>query len=145
VFKLCPGIVVLTCVCYGMKGMGEHGVGIGKKKYLVEELGQGTVNLMKTIKRDVDPLGLFNPRWAGPLEATAETTYQTLTCPPDSPNPPDSLFTLMTACAPLYVSACHPQPLSLFRMPLYFTPTHTVFCMPPLFLSFMCTPHSLSL
>ena len=44
-----------------MKGTGEHGVGIGKKKYLVEELGEGTVNLMKTIKKAVDPLGLFNP------------------------------------------------------------------------------------
>ncbi|RDB30391.1 D-lactate dehydrogenase [cytochrome], mitochondrial [Hypsizygus marmoreus] len=40
---------------------GEHGVGIGKKKYLVEELGVGTVELMKTIKRAIDPLGLFNP------------------------------------------------------------------------------------
>ncbi|KAK2462670.1 hypothetical protein APHAL10511_005286 [Amanita phalloides] len=40
---------------------GEHGVGIGKKKYLVEELGEGTVGLMKTIKKAVDPLGLFNP------------------------------------------------------------------------------------
>lgn len=42
-------------------GTGEHGVGIGKKKYLVEELGQGTVDLMKTVKRAIDPLGLFNP------------------------------------------------------------------------------------
>ncbi|ESK96801.1 fad-binding [Moniliophthora roreri MCA 2997] len=40
---------------------GEHGVGIGKKEYLVEELGQGTVNLMKDIKRTLDPLNLFNP------------------------------------------------------------------------------------
>ncbi|GLB38819.1 putative FAD linked oxidases, C-terminal domain [Lyophyllum shimeji] len=40
---------------------GEHGVGVGKKKYLVEELGAGTVELMKTIKRTIDPLGLFNP------------------------------------------------------------------------------------
>ncbi|RDB27372.1 D-lactate dehydrogenase [cytochrome], mitochondrial [Hypsizygus marmoreus] len=40
---------------------GEHGVGIGKKEYLVEELGIGTVELMKTIKRAIDPLGLFNP------------------------------------------------------------------------------------
>ncbi|KDR83282.1 hypothetical protein GALMADRAFT_206873 [Galerina marginata CBS 339.88] len=40
---------------------GEHGVGIGKKEYLVEELGEGTVELMKTIKRTIDPLGLFNP------------------------------------------------------------------------------------
>ncbi|KAF8908830.1 FAD-linked oxidase-like protein [Mucidula mucida] len=40
---------------------GEHGVGMGKKRYLVEELGEGTVELMKTLKRAVDPLGLFNP------------------------------------------------------------------------------------
>lgn len=29
---------------------GEHGVGIGKKEYLYEELGVGTVDLMKKIK-----------------------------------------------------------------------------------------------
>lgn len=40
---------------------GEHGVGIGKKEYLVEELGEGTVQLMKTIKKTLDPLNLFNP------------------------------------------------------------------------------------
>ncbi|KAF8964963.1 FAD-linked oxidase-like protein [Flammula alnicola] len=40
---------------------GEHGVGLGKKQYLTEELGQGTVDLMKTVKRSIDPLGLFNP------------------------------------------------------------------------------------
>ncbi|KAK0243109.1 FAD-linked oxidase-like protein [Armillaria nabsnona] len=40
---------------------GEHGVGIGKRDYLIEELGEGTVELMKTIKRAIDPLGIFNP------------------------------------------------------------------------------------
>ncbi|KAF9072857.1 D-lactate dehydrogenase cytochrome oxidoreductase [Rhodocollybia butyracea] len=40
---------------------GEHGVGIGKKEYLVEELGEGTVELMKTIKKAVDPMNLCNP------------------------------------------------------------------------------------
>ncbi|KAJ7680890.1 FAD-linked oxidase-like protein [Mycena polygramma] len=40
---------------------GEHGVGVGKKKYLAEELGPGTVALMKKIKRTMDPHGLFNP------------------------------------------------------------------------------------
>jgi FAD/FMN-containing dehydrogenase len=40
---------------------GEHGVGVGKKKYLEEELGSGTVELMKKIKRTIDPLNLFNP------------------------------------------------------------------------------------
>ncbi len=43
------------------EGTGEHGVGIGKKDYLIEELGEGTVELMKTIKRAIDPLGIFNP------------------------------------------------------------------------------------
>jgi D-lactate dehydrogenase (cytochrome) len=40
---------------------GEHGVGVGKKEYLVEELGEGTVELMKAIKKAIDPLELFNP------------------------------------------------------------------------------------
>ncbi len=40
---------------------GEHGVGIGKRDYLYEELGEGTVELMKTIKKAIDPLNLFNP------------------------------------------------------------------------------------
>ncbi|PCH37975.1 hypothetical protein WOLCODRAFT_135969 [Wolfiporia cocos MD-104 SS10] len=40
---------------------GEHGVGIGKRSYLVDELGEGTVELMKTIKRAIDPYNLFNP------------------------------------------------------------------------------------
>lgn len=40
---------------------GEHGVGIGKKDYLAEELGEGTVELMRKIKQAVDPDNLFNP------------------------------------------------------------------------------------
>ncbi|TBU40063.1 FAD-linked oxidase-like protein [Dichomitus squalens] len=40
---------------------GEHGVGMGKREYLVEELGEGTVDLMKTIKKTIDPYNLFNP------------------------------------------------------------------------------------
>ena len=59
--RVCVSWYARADLCYGMEGTGEHGVGIGKKKYLVEELGEGTVNLMKTIKKAVDPLGLFNP------------------------------------------------------------------------------------
>jgi len=40
---------------------GEHGIGFGKKEFLVEELGAGTVRLMRTVKNAIDPLNLFNP------------------------------------------------------------------------------------
>ena len=48
-------------ILIALRGTGEHGVGLGKKEYLVEELGPGTVELMKTIKRTLDPHNLFNP------------------------------------------------------------------------------------
>jgi len=40
---------------------GEHGIGIGKQHWLVEELGDGTVEVMRTLKRAMDPHDLFNP------------------------------------------------------------------------------------
>jgi D-lactate dehydrogenase (cytochrome) len=55
-----PHALDLVLILWSL-GTGEHGVGIGKKEFLIEELGEGTVNLMKTIKRAVDPLWLFNP------------------------------------------------------------------------------------
>ena len=39
---------------------GEHGVGQGKKQYLVDELGP-TVDFMKLIKEELDPKGIMNP------------------------------------------------------------------------------------
>jgi hypothetical protein len=53
--------LALTTFMRFIPGTGEHGVGIGKKEFLVEELGEGTVGLMKTIKRAIDPLGIMNP------------------------------------------------------------------------------------
>ena len=47
--------------CIHYTGTGEHGVGVGKKDFLIQELGEGTVEFMKTIKRAVDPHGLLNP------------------------------------------------------------------------------------
>ncbi|WWC87475.1 uncharacterized protein L201_002364 [Kwoniella dendrophila CBS 6074] len=40
---------------------GEHGVGVGKIEYLPTELGEGTVNLMETVKRTLDPHNILNP------------------------------------------------------------------------------------
>ncbi|KAJ8517444.1 hypothetical protein ONZ45_g5394 [Pleurotus djamor] len=51
---------------------GEHGVGVGKKEYLVDELGPGTVELMKTVKKAIDPHNLFNPGKLYPESRTSE-------------------------------------------------------------------------
>eukprot|EP00177_Eucheuma_denticulatum_P002622 GFKZ01004706.1.p2 GENE.GFKZ01004706.1~~GFKZ01004706.1.p2 ORF type:complete len:554 (+),score=87.48 GFKZ01004706.1:432-2093(+) len=40
---------------------GEHGVGIGKKEYLIPEMGENAVELMKTVKRALDPKNILNP------------------------------------------------------------------------------------
>lgn len=40
---------------------GEHGIGVGKIPYLIRELGGEAVDLMRSIKKAVDPLGLMNP------------------------------------------------------------------------------------
>jgi len=40
---------------------GEHGVGVGKKKHLCNEAGDGSMKLMYIIKDAIDPLGILNP------------------------------------------------------------------------------------
>ena len=55
-------------------GTGEHGVGVGKKQFLVDELGDGTVELMRTIKKAIDPHNLFNPGKVGSCRAIDRRT-----------------------------------------------------------------------
>ncbi|KAH7909134.1 D-lactate dehydrogenase cytochrome oxidoreductase [Hygrophoropsis aurantiaca] len=47
---------------------GEHGVGVGKSQYLIDELGEDTVALMRLVKQSIDPLNLFNPGKLYPIE-----------------------------------------------------------------------------
>jgi glycolate oxidase len=40
---------------------GEHGVGLAKKAFVKRQLGEGSYELMRSIKRALDPAGLLNP------------------------------------------------------------------------------------
>jgi D-lactate dehydrogenase (cytochrome) len=40
---------------------GEHGIGLHKIGFLVEEAGAGAVEMMRTIKRALDPRNIMNP------------------------------------------------------------------------------------
>ncbi|MBO9712012.1 FAD-linked oxidase C-terminal domain-containing protein [Sphingomonas sp.] len=40
---------------------GEHGIGLGKQQWLVAELGEDAVAMMRALKAALDPAGLFNP------------------------------------------------------------------------------------
>jgi D-lactate dehydrogenase (cytochrome) len=40
---------------------GEHGIGIGKKHHLVNELGSSAIAVMQKIKEALDPLWIMNP------------------------------------------------------------------------------------
>jgi D-lactate dehydrogenase (cytochrome) len=40
---------------------GEHGVGLHKQGFLVDETGEGAVDMMRTLKRALDPKNILNP------------------------------------------------------------------------------------
>jgi len=40
---------------------GEHGIGLAKKGFLRRQLGEGSFELMRTVKKALDPQGLLNP------------------------------------------------------------------------------------
>ena len=40
---------------------GEHGIGLHKQGFLIDETGQAAVDIMRTIKRALDPLNILNP------------------------------------------------------------------------------------
>jgi glycolate oxidase len=40
---------------------GEHGVGLAKKPFLKRQLGDASYDLLRLVKRALDPDGLLNP------------------------------------------------------------------------------------
>lgn len=64
--------VVYRGLALGGTCTGEHGIGLGKINYLVDELGPDTLDVMHTIKQALDPLNLLNPGKIFTQEAIAK-------------------------------------------------------------------------
>lgn len=56
----CNGLIVMRALELGGTATGEHGVGIGKAKYMPAEHGAG-LDVMHAIKQTLDPNGILNP------------------------------------------------------------------------------------
>ena len=53
--------LVTRALSMGGTCTGEHGIGLHKMDFLVTEAGDGAVNMMRTIKRALDPHNIMNP------------------------------------------------------------------------------------
>ena len=40
---------------------GEHGIGIGKSKYMIDQFGEAGLETFKAVKEAFDPTYMFNP------------------------------------------------------------------------------------
>jgi D-lactate dehydrogenase (cytochrome) len=59
--KALNGRLVARALRLGGTCTGEHGIGLGKQKYLLDEHGEDAVAVMRALKTALDPAGLMNP------------------------------------------------------------------------------------
>ena len=59
--KRLAGNIAERAIAMGGTCTGEHGIGTGKKQYLRQEMGVGSMLLMERIKRAIDPSNIMNP------------------------------------------------------------------------------------
>lgn len=64
--------IIRRSIAAGGTCTGEHGVGYGKIKYLGDQYGTGAVQMMKMIKRSLDPNNILNPGKVVEVRAAAE-------------------------------------------------------------------------
>ena len=53
--------LVARALALGGTCTGEHGVGVHKMGFLVDEAGEGAVAMMRAIKQALDPQNILNP------------------------------------------------------------------------------------
>ncbi|TPX19104.1 uncharacterized protein E0L32_011177 [Thyridium curvatum] len=59
--KDCVDTMIMTALDMEGTVSGEHGIGLGKRHCLEKELGPDTIEIMRTLKRSLDPDWLLNP------------------------------------------------------------------------------------
>ena len=53
--------MVARALAAGGTCTGEHGIGIGKRDYLLDQAGAAAVRTMRAVKQALDPAGILNP------------------------------------------------------------------------------------